>query len=331
MKLSGLNPSPVFDGYWRFAHERQHIYLSRLRGDTPPWTTDSILADHRFTNVYRASDRVSQFLISEVIYNGPIDTDDVVFRVLLFKIFNRIDTWRALESRIGPLTWRSFNISDYSAVFDALQGRKKPVYSPAYIIPPVPGTGQRKKYEGHLNLIRQMMRARLPAKIISAASMSKLFEILIGYPGIGPFLAYQLTIDLNYSPLADFSEMEFVKPGPGALDGIAKCFPGFDLRRAEQIIEQCCEEQDAQFHERGLSFGGLFGRPLQLIDAQNLFCEISKYARVAFPAAAGVSGRVRIKQRFTPTGPPPAPPVFPPKWKLVIPPGTIQYPPLVLV
>jgi DNA invertase Pin-like site-specific DNA recombinase len=35
-----------------------------------------------------------------------------------------------------------------------------------------------------------------------------------------------------------------------------------------------------------------------IIDAQNLFCEISKYARVVHPDVAGTSGRTRIKQRF---------------------------------
>ena len=50
----------------------------------------------------------------------------------------------------------------------------------------------------------------------------------------------------------------------------------------------------------GLGFPGLNGRRLQLIDCQNLFCEVDKYARLAHPEIAGYSGRTRIKQRFTP-------------------------------
>src|SRR5258707_9985183 len=39
-------------------------------------------------------------------------------------------------------------------------------------------------------------------------------------------------------------------------------------------------------------------RRLQLIDCQNLFCEVDKYARVAHPNIAGRTGRTRIKQKF---------------------------------
>jgi len=47
-----------------------------------------------------------------------------------------------------------------------------------------------------------------------------------------------------------------------------------------------------------LPFRNLWGRRLQLIDCQNLFCEVDKYARVRHPEVAGLSGRSRIKQVF---------------------------------
>jgi hypothetical protein len=59
----------------------------------------------------------------------------------------------------------------------------------------------------------------------------------------------------------------------------------------------------------------LWGRSLQLIDCQNLFCEVDKYARVYHPEIQGRSGRVRIKQHFRPT----TTPIdywYPPKWGL---------------
>ena len=54
--------------------------------------------------------------------------------------------------------------------------------------------------------------------------MQQEFQILKAYPMVGDFLAYQFITDINYSPLTDFSEMEFTVPGPGARDGIHKCF-----------------------------------------------------------------------------------------------------------
>jgi hypothetical protein len=71
--------------------------------------------------------------------------------------------------------------------------------------------------------------------------------------------------------------------------------------------------QEEHFARLGLQFNGLRGRSLQLIDCQNLFCEVDKYARVAHPDIQGISGRTRIKQSFRPVAEP-IPAWFPPKW-----------------
>jgi hypothetical protein len=90
--VSPLKPTEVFDTYWRFAAERQEIFFARAAGLPPPWTEDDILARFKFTNAYRAADRVSQFLIRRVIYRAdlPGSADEVFFRTILFKLFNRI-------------------------------------------------------------------------------------------------------------------------------------------------------------------------------------------------------------------------------------------------
>src|SRR6266704_5843182 len=92
--------------------------------------------------------------------------------------------------------------------------------------------------------------------------------------------------------------MEFVSPGPGARSGIHKCFSDLCEWPEEEIIRWVAENQEAQFAERKLEFRSLRGRPLQLIDCQNLFCEIDKYARVRFPEISGRLQRTRIKRRF---------------------------------
>src|SRR5216684_506857 len=62
------HPTTVFESFWKFATERQAIFYRRLATRSSRWTTDHTLATFKFTNVYRASDRVSQFLIRRVIY-----------------------------------------------------------------------------------------------------------------------------------------------------------------------------------------------------------------------------------------------------------------------
>ena len=66
-----------------------------------------------------------------------------------------------------------------------------------------------------------------------------------------------------------------------------------------EVIRYMADTQDEHFARLGLPFAGLRGRRrLQLIDCQNLFCEVGKYARVAHPEALGISGRTRIKQAY---------------------------------
>ena len=145
--------------------------------------------------------------------------------------------------------------------------------------------------------------------------MAAAFGVLAGYPGVGGFLAYQYLIDLNYSAQLGFSEMEFVVAGPGAKDGLRKCFGRAAAGIEADLIRFMAETQDEQFTRLGLRFRGLRGRRLQLIDCQNLFCEVDKYARVAHPEVEGISGRTRIKQAYRRDAAP-LTAWFPPKWGL---------------
>lgn len=313
-----LGQTEVFDSYWRFAAERLAIYYRRLMDPVGPWTDDPILREYRFTNAFRAADRVSQYLVREVQYRqdrsqAPME---VFFRTVLFKLFNRIDTWEALERELGPLSWQRAQLEAVSGVLDRLIRGGRRVYSAAYIMPS-PAFGHRRKYSNHLAMLARMMDDGLPGHLAGARSLRSAYEMILDYPGIGPFLAFQYTIDLNYSTLLNFDEADFVVAGPGALDGIAKCFTNTGSLDPSQVIHAMVERQEEEFGRLGLVFQGLFGRRLQPIDCQNLFCEISKYARVAYPNVGGSSGRTRIKQRYRAAAVvASASPYFPPKWNL---------------
>lgn len=309
-----LEPTEVFDTYWRFAAERHAMYLRRLMGRPTPWTDDAILRDHRFTNAYRAADRVSQFLIREVIYGADATTEeDLVFRILLFKTFNKIETWLGLEQRVGRVSWSDYQFEDYRAALNTLAARG-PIYSPAYVVPP-PKLGEESKRSNHLRLLERIMGDGLATISAGAAELRPIYKRLRSYTSIGPFLAFQFTIDLNYSPLTEAGEDSFVVAGPGARDGIRKVFGRAADGIEAEVIRYMTDSQEHHFDRLGLDFGGLFGRRLQLIDCQNLFCEVDKYARVKHPSVNGVSGRTRIKQKFRPlTRPLTA--FFPPKWGL---------------
>jgi len=312
-----LVATPVFETYWQFAKMRQDIFMQRVAGTPPPYTDDPVLSAHRFTNAYRASDRVSQFLIRHVLYEGDQSPEEVFFRAILFKIFNRIDTWQTLQERIGPIAWNTFRFERYASTLDSIFARGNRLYSAAYIMPS-PDFGNARKHRNHLRLIERMMKTEAPKRVTEMKSLEEVFRLLRSYPSLGDFLAFQFAIDLNYSGILDFPESEFVVAGPGARNGIRKCFTDTAGLNDADVIYATTDWAEAEFKRLGLRFQNLWGRPLQPIDCQNIFCEVDKYARVKHPEYTEESGRSRIKQKFT-RNPGPLPQWYPPKWNLQVP------------
>jgi hypothetical protein len=305
----------VLDTYWKFAAERQEIFFNRINRITQ-LTADPILLKHKFTNAYRAADRVSQYLISEIIYKGDQSPNELLFRILLFKLFNKIETWELLQAELGTVTWADFSFERYSEVLHQALHAGAPIYSGAYLMASGRSSfGYARKHENHLKLIEQMMHFQLADRIGAAKSLEAVYELLLSFPTIGKFLAYQYAIDINYSMLTDFSEMDFVMPGPGAKDGIRKCFSSLGDYKEADVITYVTDRQEQEFERLGIQFKSLWGRPLQLIDCQNLFCETDKYARLAHPEVNGISNRTRIKQRYS-SRHQPVDYFFPPKWGL---------------
>ena len=301
---------PLYRAYWTFAAERQRIFERRIAGLPEPWTEDPILSRYRFTNPWRASDRVTQFMIRDVIYDQPdMAPEDLVVRIVLARLFSKPSTWRAIEDRLGPVRASTLSDPRLEQLLEELQAAG-PIYTSAFILCATKAYGHDRKYLNHLALVSDMVRQRLPRAIASARRLKDVYDALARFPLIGPFMAYQLAIDINYSELVDFSENEFTVP--------ARC-----RARHSQGVPVREPPRDASHHPadgrraaRGLPRARvepptLFGRSLQAIDCQNLFCELDKYARVRYPELR--SNRSRIKAQFAPS-PEPIRLFYPPKW-----------------
>ncbi|MCY4089158.1 MAG: putative DNA base hypermodification protein [Candidatus Saccharibacteria bacterium] len=288
-----------FDYFWQYTSQRQQIYYLQLAGKQPPFSDDPILNTYRFTNVYRATDRVSQYLINHVQYNQAWDWLNTFARTMIFKLFNRIDTWQYLVSQLGQLKLDDLLSKRIDRTLEALM-KIQPLYNPAYVMPPY-YRGRGLKYIGHLDLLRLMIKNQVPQLIQSAKTMEEAFLILRSYHSIGDFLAYQFIIDLNYSPHLQFSENDFVVAGPGSLRGLRKCFANVTKANASQFISWATKNQDEEFRKRKLPWQNLRGRPMQLIDIQNVFCEVDKYTRLAAPSLNQEILGKRPKQYYRPS------------------------------
>ena len=305
----------VYNLYWYFACERQNIFIKKLNNEPSPWTKDPILQEYKFCNSYRVNDRVSQYLLKNVIYNGKKYTkEDMLFRIILFKLFNKESTWELLLKNFKDITLNTFDFKRCSKIFENAMQNNIKIYNDAYISCANKAFGYDRKHDNHLALLKKMfIEDKIQNKIIKCTSMESAFNIIKSYPLIGNFMAYQLVTDINYSDIVNWSENEFTIAGPGSIRGINKCFSDKGNMSYEDIIKYMYNHQEEEFKRLNLNFKKIGDRPLQLIDCQNIFCELDKYCRKALPNLK--SNRIKIKKKYIPKTNK-INYIYPPKWKI---------------
>jgi hypothetical protein len=256
-------------------------------------------------------------MIRNVCYhNEPCTAEDRLFQIIAFRMFSKIETWQAVHDFLGHYPTLQ-NLADESFT-NALQhaaAQNGSLYTHAFILCAADAYHKGRKYLNHVELFRHMFLGDgLGTKLQQATALQQVYELLHSYTLMGDFMSYQIAIDLNYSSLINFSENDFTQPGPGALRGMHKVFETFGDYTPAEIILWMVKNQQKEFKRLGLPFNGLFGRPLQAIDCQGLFCETDKYCREAVPDLA--SARTRIKATYRASSQKMAL-FFPPKWGIV--------------
>ena len=171
----------IFQYYFYFIQKRMEIFWNKYNSIFP-LTDDEVLQNYKFTNVYRALDRVSQYLINNVIYNNDtkFNDKDILFRILFFKIFNKIETWEYLESKLGQISTETFDLKKINKYL-ALRKDKTPIFSNAYMM-----TGTHSKYnhltykhEKWLEMVKnEMLNDKVFERIIKAKSFEQVYNLL---------------------------------------------------------------------------------------------------------------------------------------------------------
>jgi hypothetical protein len=185
-----VSVTELIDGFYEWMAERDRIRRKRQAGEPRPWSEDKVFNEQPSCNVFRIYDRGSQFMLNEVINKGDQDHTEVCFRVILYKLFNRPDTWTILEEGLDTISWASFDVEEYERVLgDALKGESS-IYCNGYYIP-APKFGWDANYKNHLRLLKLMMEQDLPGELLKRRHMREAFELVSIYPSLGPFLAFQ--------------------------------------------------------------------------------------------------------------------------------------------
>ena len=303
-------PTAAFRSYWNFIQERHRISLARLAGKAAPWTKDSILGRYKFTNTFRVLDRESQTCV-KIANSSNRSAEEAFFRILLFKIFNLTSTWDLLCGELGeePLL-SNWNPNHYGEILTTAHNRGQTIFSSAYMLwadlrqGSIRGPGSKTRM--WLNTLDKMLRDNVPGSIVSANTYEHAVKVLSKYDGIQDFTAQQYATDFSYTRWFQPTDSEtFILPGPGSIDGIAKCFGRVFAKEDCGIIIQVMRVSGSELSQAAtgkepptLKRLGV-DRPMDLIDYQSAFCETDKYSRVAHPELNYLSKQKREKIKAT--------------------------------
>jgi hypothetical protein len=251
---------------------------------------------HFFCNTFRVLDKLSQYIIKEVIEKGPQDPEEISFRIVLFNLFTKIETWEMLRDQVGRLTWATYDRTKYAAVLHEAKAAGDTLYTGAFQ-KPAPKFESAYGYVNHLILLEVLMDQKLWHICMSTNHMADVYEWLVSFPSMGEFATYQLMLNLSYSKLLNFHRNDFVVAGPGASSGLAKMFgktgmaagKSVDSQFEVEVIRWLTATQTQHFKRLGLTPPTLGRKHLlmDVADIEHTLCEVDKYARVAHPEFKG--------------------------------------------
>lgn len=283
--------------YW--IEEREQIRERKERGVLPPWTTDPILREYRFCNVRRSHDRVSRWLLQNVLtaerFQEAGFDSFVMFTALCrwinwpptIKFFMDCQLWPArrpnwksiikalecLKANEPPPIWSSSSNGN----------TKRKVWTGAYMITARGAQPGQSKAEF---IVNDVLRAGLDAKVrkrlkeaFQSGSKQAAWEILTERNNWGAFMAGQVVDDWSWTPLLWKAKDQYswAPQGPGSVRGLNRLL-GLPLRTRhsqDAWLMQLRGLRMAVINELGKQF-----RCMTLHDVQNCLCEYFKFSQV---------------------------------------------------
>lgn len=252
--------------YQHMVRERHQIWLARQNGVAYPWTSDPVLANRKFTNMFRVLDPGSQFVF-DLHEDNPLDT---LARLVFYRLTNLPASWYEMRAVLGRYPVSKDFVAHPEVIAGILQTRRGEghrVFSGAYIIVPEPGTAN-DKVEGAVRVTQNFL-GNYALAFVTAATQAERFVALRSTPGLGKFLSMQILTDWTYLQ-EEQPDLSFVIAGPGAIRGASLLNSAM---KPEEVIREFAsawaDHPTVRLAERGLT----------AMDVQNTFCEFSKYAR----------------------------------------------------
>lgn len=280
----------------KFWIERHKVYLKRHHLKlAAPWTDDPVLANYRFCNIYRELDTVSEWIIDNII--KPHEKNpNLWFMLAMARIINWPDTLQAIMDA-GAFPVDRWKPDAVYAVLNHMKAEKKKIITGAYIINSVFPKGVNPKDRSKAYYIPYfgldpLWKRRDELGPVFKTNQTDAVEALRSSQGWGPFMAYQVIVDLTYSRrwLGRADDIEtFTSPGPGTTRGMNRLlFGGRKNKLAGANLNEPMIQARADVNEAAKSlvpakwWTGDFKTgftPLTAANFSNLCCEYDKYCR----------------------------------------------------
>lgn len=225
-----------------------------------------MVAEAKFTNVFRLLDRGSQYLLSLMDEPDPLERLAVSY---LYRQINRPESMEDIITANGGYIPSFKEVISKEWLQEVLvpvaRSRTGKFLNRAYTIFIIPGDSRRTPEK----MLEVFPQAAGPLHRAAAEpSLEGRVRMLSTVPGLGPFMAMQIATDLGYGPGESDQENDFIVVGPGSRKGIS------------YLTESNPEEYLHSFPASALpTLPGSNGRPPSLMDLQNLFCEFDKWVR----------------------------------------------------
>jgi hypothetical protein len=263
------------DDFNRFMVERHNIFIKKEINNEPyPWSTDPILTEYSFCNVYRELDKVTIW-IRENWREPYADHRNLPFAMAVARQINWPDT---LEEIGFPDKWEPEKVK---AIMQDRKDRGEKVYTGAYMLT---GTLGGTKIEQTVDKILTPLYAKFPCFFNSLEDSWKSF---LPYAGFSDFMSYEVVTDLRHTKWLSKAPdiMTWANPGPGAMRGLNRIF-GRELNGKQKKPLFIQEMRDLLALLNGNPL------PLEMRDIEHCLCEFDKYERVRLG-----QGRPRAKYK----------------------------------
>lgn len=261
--------------YLDFVVERHRVW-ERRRVAPGPWTDDPVLRSRKFTNVYRAIDHGSQFLIRELL-TPDLDPRDAMARCFLYRYTNLPETWQVMREGLGRYPLADDLTDNLVTLVHQHRDSGQKVFSGAYVILPQPGRKGDKVAQA-VALASRFINEKFD-EFLEQPDQASRFRVLRSLYGVGDFLAMQILTDWGYSPQCGVDrEDDFVVPGPGCVMGAKFIDPDAPVQQTLMwAVDAVRSLPDVPLLD--LPNGNT--RVPSWMDIQNTLCEYSKYHRYA--------------------------------------------------